>query len=121
MTSQQLVINGREIGFSDGQTILEAAREHGIRIPTLCHLKGVTPTGACRICVVEVKDARTLLAACSTPAAAGMVVETDSSKVVAARKMVLELMLSSGNHNCAAANPGSSTTGRPQPSRPPPS
>ncbi len=99
-----MVINGREIEFSTGQTILEVARDNQIRIPTLCHLKGATPTGACRICVVEVQGARTLLAACSTPAAPDMVVRTDSPKVITARKMVLELMLSSGSHNCATAN-----------------
>jgi formate dehydrogenase major subunit len=106
MADQRMVINGRETVFTAGQTILEAARDSGIRIPTLCHLKGATPTGACRICVVEVRDARTLPAACSTPAVEGMVVLTDSPKVVKARKMVLELMLSSGNHNCAVANTG---------------
>ena len=105
MTTQLMVINGREIPFTAGQTILEVAQTNQIRIPTLCHLKGATPTGACRICVVEVQGARTLLAACSTPAAANMIVETDSPKVVMARKMVLELMLSSGNHNCATAAP----------------
>jgi formate dehydrogenase major subunit len=104
METPHLVINGREITFTPGQTILEAARAQAIRIPTLCHLKGATPTGTCRICVVEVQGARTLLAACSTPAAAGMVVQTESPKVIQARKMVLELMLSSGNHNCAIAN-----------------
>lgn len=69
---------GRQITFTAGQTILEAAQANQINIPTLCHLKGAIPTGACRICVVEVKGARTLLAACSTPAAADMVVQTDS-------------------------------------------
>jgi NADP-reducing hydrogenase subunit HndD len=103
MTTQLMVINGREIPFTAGQTILEVAQAHQIRIPTLCHLKGATPTGACRICVVEVQGARTLLTACSTPAAANMIVQTDSPKVITARKMVLELMLSSGNHNCATA------------------
>jgi formate dehydrogenase major subunit len=104
MTTHEMVINGCRIAFSDGETILEAARTHGIRIPTLCHLKGTTPTGACRICMVEVEGARTLLAACSTPATPNMKIQTDSSKVIAARKVVLELMLSSGNHNCAIAN-----------------
>jgi NADH dehydrogenase/NADH:ubiquinone oxidoreductase subunit G len=56
------------------------ARRNHIDIPTLCHLKGTTPTGACRICVVEVKGARTLLAACATPAAAGMQVQTESPR-----------------------------------------
>jgi predicted molibdopterin-dependent oxidoreductase YjgC len=102
MNKQQTVlINGREIEFQSGQTILEVARRNHIDIPTLCHLKGTTPTGACRICVVEVKGARTLLAACATPAAAGMQVQTESAPVVEARRLILQLMLSSGNHNCA--------------------
>jgi formate dehydrogenase major subunit len=108
MTTFSMQINGGQITFTAGQTILEAARTNQINIPTLCHLKGATPTGACRICVVEVKGARTLLAACSTPAAADMVVQTDSPKVIRARKMVLELMLASGNHNCAVADAGKS-------------
>ena len=103
MTTHTMLINGRKIDFTAGQTILEVARANQIRIPTLCHLKDATPTGACRICVVEVKGARTLLTACSTPAAADMEVQTDSAKVIRARRMILELMLSSGNHNCATA------------------
>jgi len=101
MASQTFVLNGRRVSFAPGQTILEAAEENGVSIPTLCHLKGTTPTGACRICVVEVQGARTLPAACATPVSEGMVVATESPKVVAARKATLELLLSSGNHNCA--------------------
>ncbi len=98
---QTLFINGNELAYEPGETILSAARRHNIEIPTLCHLKGTTPTGACRICVVEVEKARTLLAACATPVAPGMVVQTESPKVVTARKQIIQLMLSSGNHNCA--------------------
>ena len=102
MNAQQTInINGRELTFESGETILEVARRNHIDIPTLCHLKGTTPTGACRICVVEVEGARTLLTACATPAAGGMKVQTESPAVVKARKLVLQLMLSSGNHNCA--------------------
>ena len=100
MNSKLITINGNDYSFSDGETILEVARRNGIDIPTLCHLKGTTPTGACRICVVEVEKARTLLASCSQPAAPGMVVQTDSLKVIRSRKMVIELMLSSGEHDC---------------------
>lgn len=96
-----IIINGNELTFEPGETILDVARRGHIDIPTLCHLKGATPTGACRICVVEVKGARTLLPACSTPAASNMVVRTESPEVVASRKELLRLMLSSGNHNCA--------------------
>jgi predicted molibdopterin-dependent oxidoreductase YjgC len=102
MNAQQtLTINGNEMTFEPGETILQVARRNNIDIPTLCHLKGTTSTGACRICVVEVERARTLLAACATPAGPGMVVLTESPKVVAARKQIIQLMLSSGNHNCA--------------------
>ena len=96
-----MVINGNELPIESGETILDVARRGHIDIPTLCHLKGTTPTGACRICVVEVKGARTLLPACSTPASPNMVVRTESPEVVSSRKEILRLMLSSGNHNCA--------------------
>ncbi|MDJ0785037.1 MAG: 2Fe-2S iron-sulfur cluster-binding protein [Desulfosarcinaceae bacterium] len=99
--AQTLTINGHQLEFEAGETLLEVARRNSIDIPTLCHLKGATPTGACRICVVEVAGARSLLAACATPATAGMEVQTESPKVVESRKLILQLMLSSGNHNCA--------------------
>jgi predicted molibdopterin-dependent oxidoreductase YjgC len=98
---QTLFINDTELPFENGDTILDVARRHHIDIPTLCHLKGTTATGACRVCVVEVEKARTLLAACATPAAPGMKVQTESAKVIQARKQIITLMLSSGNHNCA--------------------
>ncbi|KJS33210.1 MAG: NADH dehydrogenase [Desulfatitalea sp. BRH_c12] len=102
MNAQQtLSINGHDVSFQSGQTILEVARQHHIDIPTLCHLKGTTPTGACRICVVEVEGARTLLASCATPAASGMKVQTESPAVIEARRLIIQLLLSSGNHNCA--------------------
>ena len=102
MTDQLLIeINHTPFPFKEGETILEVARRNGIDIPTLCHLKGAVPTGECRICVVEVKGARSLLASCATPAQDGMVVLTESPKVVEARKSIIALMLASGNHNCA--------------------
>lgn len=102
MTTENLMlINGNEFSFEPGETILEVARRNNIDIPTLCHLKGATPTGACRICVVEVQGARSLVAACAAPAANNMVVRTESRPVIEARRMVLQLLLSSGNHNCA--------------------
>lgn len=96
-----LSINGHQLSFDAGNTILDVARKNGIDIPTLCHLKGTTATGACRVCVVEVRGARTLLPACATPAGPNMVVQTESAKVVQARRLIIQLMLSSGNHNCA--------------------
>ena len=101
MAPSSLTINGNRFAFEPGRTLLQVSEDNGIRIPTLCHLKGASPTGACRICVVEVKGYRTLVAACSAPAAEGMEVLTESPKVVASRKETLELLLASGNHNCA--------------------
>ena len=80
--------------------ILAAAQNGGIEIPTLCYLKGASPTGACRVCCVEVKGARSLMASCSTPVTAGMGVFTDTEVVHRSRKMIVELMLASGKHNC---------------------
>jgi predicted molibdopterin-dependent oxidoreductase YjgC len=97
-----IVINGHEFAFSSGETILDVAERNGVEIPTLCYMKAVTPTGACRMCLVEVDGARALLAACSTPAAPNMVVKTESPKVVRSRKLNLELLLSSGRHTCLA-------------------
>ncbi|QTA87411.1 Formate dehydrogenase domain-containing protein [Desulfonema magnum] len=96
-----IIINGNEFSFEPGETILQVARRNDIDIPTLCHLKGATPTGECRICVVEVEGARTLMASCVTPASNGMVVRTESQKVIEARRLIIQLMLASGNHNCA--------------------
>src|SRR5512137_758389 len=98
--SDTFLLNGKETPFKQGQMILDAARNGGIEIPTLCYLKGSTPTGACRVCCVEVKGARSLMAACSTPVTAGMEVTSDSEFVHRARKMNIELMLASGRHNC---------------------
>jgi predicted molibdopterin-dependent oxidoreductase YjgC len=100
MTQPNFSLNGIPVPFVSGQTILEAAREAEIFIPTLCDYKDTMPTGACRVCVVEVEGARTLVPACATPAVSGSVVRSDSPRVEAARRMVLELMLASGNHNC---------------------
>jgi len=100
MRAPQLLLNGKTISFRSGQTILEVARENGVEIPTLCYLKDATPTGACRICLVEVEGARNLAAACVTPASPNMVIRTDSPKVMRARRLNIELLLASGNHNC---------------------
>lgn len=96
-----ITINGNTFTFEPGETILDVAKRQSIDIPTLCHLKGATPTGVCRICVVEVSGADKLLPACATPATAGMRVQSESPPVVAARRLILQMMLASGNHNCA--------------------
>jgi len=100
MSNVTLKINGNEVKSVPGRTILEAARDAGIQVPTLCHYKDLIPSGACRVCLVEVEGARTLLPACATVAAPGMVVQTESPRVQAARQTVIELLLASGKHNC---------------------
>ncbi len=102
-SENSVLINGNELPFEPDYTILDVAHRHSIDIPTLCHLKGATPTGACRMCVVEVKGARSLVAACAAPVAPNMEVQTETPKVIEARRMVLQLLLSSGNHNCAVS------------------
>ena len=96
-----ITINGNAFTFEPGETILSVAARNHIDIPTLCHLKGASPTGNCRICVVEIEQETDLLPACATPAEAGMVVLSESQRVVQARRMIIQLMLSTGNHNCA--------------------
>lgn len=103
MSENTMTVDGREMAFEKDETILDVCRRNGILIPTLCHMKGARPTGACRLCVVEVQGARALLSSCSTPAAPKMVVHTHSPAVLEARKTVLSLLLLSGNHNCAIA------------------
>ena len=93
-------INGRPLSVPDGSTILEAARYAHIEIPTLCYLKEINAIGACRICVVEVKGAKTLVAACVHPVAPDMEITTDSPKVLNARRTTLELILSTHKKEC---------------------
>lgn len=94
-----VTINGTKISVPQGSTILEAARELGIEIPTLCFMKKKNEIGACRICVVEVKGAKTLVTACVMPVSEGMDILTNSDRVINARKQIIELILS--NHNCS--------------------
>lgn len=92
-----LTINGLSVSVEEGATVLEAARFLGFPIPTLCHMDGLTPYGACRLCLVEIgQGARTkLVSSCTYPAEEGLLVRTASSRVVKARKMVIELLLAS--------------------------
>lgn len=88
-----LTIDGRQIQVPAGTTILDAAMELGIRIPTLCWLKKVSTTGACRICVVEIEGVDRFMTACNTPVKDGIVVTTMSPQLEKARRKTLELML----------------------------
>jgi len=96
----RLTINGKALNVADNSTILQAAASVGIRIPTLCYLEGLTPMGACRVCLVEIEGAPTLSASCSTPVREGMVVQTNSKRVREARKTVVELLLSEHDGDC---------------------
>jgi predicted molibdopterin-dependent oxidoreductase YjgC len=91
-----ITIDGKPYEAQEGQTILEVARDHRIRIPTLCYHKDLSPTGNCRMCVVEVAKQRFLQAACVTQVWEGMEIRTNSEKAVKSRKLSLELMLA--NH-----------------------
>ena len=93
-----ITINGKSLSVAEGKTILEAARENGILIPTLCYLKEINEVAACRVCVVEVKGSERLVAACNTKVAEGMEIVTDSEKVITARRNNLALILS--EHDC---------------------
>ncbi len=93
-------INGKTIEAKEGSTILEAAKENSIQIPTLCYLQGQHEIGACRICVVEVEGAKALQASCITPVAEGMVIHTHSQRVLKRRKVLYELMLSDHPKDC---------------------
>ena len=100
MENVTIKINGREYSVPKGSTVLEAARMAGIEIPTLCYLKDINEIGACRICVVEVKGARSLVASCVYPVNDGMEVITNSPKVIESRRTTLELILSNHDKKC---------------------
>jgi len=95
-----LKINNMPIAVEEGTTILEAAKKLNFRIPTLCNHPDLTVAGNCRVCVVEVKGARLLAAACATPVSEGMEVLTNSEKVRIARKHIVELLLAEHNADC---------------------
>lgn len=100
MENVNIKINGMPLSVPNGISILEAARYAGIEIPTLCFLKDINEIGACRICMVEVKGARNLVAACVYPVAEGMEIFTNTEKVRRSRKTTLELILSTHDKKC---------------------
>lgn len=100
MANVDVTINGREISVEDSSTILEAAEKAGFHIPTLCHLKELSPTGACRVCVVEVDGARSLVPSCAFPVRDGMVVRTHTPRVLEARTTIVQLLLANHPPEC---------------------
>lgn len=98
--SLELKVNGKKMLAERGETVLEVLRRNGIAIPTLCHMEDLTPTGACRLCVVELQGSDPLIPACSLQAAEGMDISTHSPNVLLARRRTVELLLSSHPQDC---------------------
>lgn len=96
-----LTIDGVPVAVEEGKTVLTAAGEAGIRIPTLCHLEGVTDVGACRLCLVELKGSNRLVTSCTTQVAEGMEVNTQTDQLKEYRRMIVEMLFAEGNHVCA--------------------
>ncbi|HEY3377384.1 MAG TPA: [FeFe] hydrogenase, group A, partial [Armatimonadota bacterium] len=98
--SVNLTINGKPVKAQAGQTLLQVCREQGIDIPTLCYLEDLFPSGACRMCVVEVEGARGLVPSCAFPVAEGQQVHTHSTRALQARRMIVELLLANHPKEC---------------------
>ena len=101
MPVKTLTIDGKLISAEESATVLQAAEEAGVKIPTLCHLEGVYDVGACRLCLVEVVGTPKLQSACTTRVREGMEVTTDSERLQKYRRMTLELLFAERNHICA--------------------
>ncbi len=101
MSVTTLIIDGVDVAIKEGATILDAAKEAGVRIPTLCHLKGISNVGACRLCLVEIKGSNKLLPACVTAVAEGMEIHTHTERLQDYRRMIVEMLFAEGNHVCA--------------------
>lgn len=101
MAAKTLTIDGKQVTAEEGATLLQAAEENGIKLPTLCHLEGVYDVGACRLCLVELAGTPKLLPACTTQVAEGMIVKTDTERLRKYRRMTLELLFAERNHVCA--------------------
>jgi len=95
-------IDGELVSALEGQTILQAAKEAGKNIPSLCYLEGLSAVGACRICVVELAGTDRLLPACTTPVQEGMSIKTASARLTTCRRMAVELLLVERNHICSS-------------------
>lgn len=96
-----LTIDGKEVGAHEDESILQIARENGVHIPTLCQIDGLSISGACRMCLVEVEGWNKLVPACATVADEGMVIKTQSETLQGYRRMIIEMLFAEGNHICA--------------------
>lgn len=93
-------VNGRTVEAVPGELLLKTLKRAGIHVPTLCYIEGLSPTGACRMCVVEIEGQRSLIPACAFPVTAGLKVQTHSKRAVAARKTIVELLLADHPDDC---------------------
>ena len=100
MDKVKVTIDGKEIEVPKTYTVLDAAREAGADVPTLCYLKEINQIGACRMCIVEVEGARGFVTSCTTPVTDGMIVRTSTPALRDARKVTLELLLSNHRREC---------------------
>lgn len=101
MSVVTLKINNVDLAVEEGKTVLEAAKEAGIYIPTLCHLEGVSDVGACRLCLVEIAGTHRLVPACVTQVSEGLAVNTHTEELDEYRRMIVEMLFAEGNHVCA--------------------
>ena len=101
MSEISLLINGKQVKGKQGDTVLDVCQANGIDVPTLCHFKGLTDVGACRLCLVEIEKERNLVPSCTYPARDGQVVTTSTPRLEKYRRLVLELLFTERNHLCA--------------------
>ena len=99
-----LTVDNIKVEVPEGTTVLDACRQVGARVPTLCYLEGVQAIGACRVCLVEIEGAKALVASCTQPATDGMVVKTNSPRVRKGRQTVVELLLSEHDGDCQSCS-----------------
>jgi len=103
-----VTIDGQTVQVPAGTSVLDAARSIGIKIPALCHDPDLTPVGACRLCVVEIENMRNLPASCVTTCTEGMVIRTNTEKIIEARRTILELLIANHPLDCLTCEKGGS-------------
>jgi bidirectional [NiFe] hydrogenase diaphorase subunit len=100
-TTISIQVDDKKLNVSPGKTILEACRENGIEILTMCHLKGLMDVGSCRLCLVEIEGISKLLSACTTKVAPNMVIRTKTDRIKKYQRITTELFFAERNHVCA--------------------
>ncbi len=100
MDKIRITINGRELSVPEGLTVLEAAQQAGVYVPTLCHDPGLTPFGACRMCIVEIEGMRGFPTSCTTPSRDGMIVHTETEEIQRVRRTIVEMAIANHPYEC---------------------